>query len=157
MDSTNARRHNERMDTAFISAFSALAGSIFGGLTSGTTTWLSLRSQARAGHRMHNVAQREDLYRDFIIAASQIYGNAITNSEPKIQEVVILYGMISRMRVLSSPRVVACAEKTMNLIIDAYFAPNRTVREVYDVIKSGHAIDPLKIFSDIARDELQQL
>jgi hypothetical protein len=42
------------MDTAYVSAISALAGSVIGGLTSGFTTWLNQRSQARAG-----VAARE--------------------------------------------------------------------------------------------------
>jgi hypothetical protein len=34
------------MDIAYLTALSALAGSVFGGLTTGTTTWLSIRSQA---------------------------------------------------------------------------------------------------------------
>ena len=37
------------MDAAYISAISALAGSVIGGLTTALTTWLSQRSQARAG------------------------------------------------------------------------------------------------------------
>ena len=59
------------MDIAYISALSALAGSVVGGLTSGITTWLGLRAQMRAGQLAHNKSQREDLYRDFIVAASQ--------------------------------------------------------------------------------------
>jgi hypothetical protein len=37
------------MNVAYISTLSALAGSAVGGLTSGFTTWLSQRAQARAG------------------------------------------------------------------------------------------------------------
>jgi hypothetical protein len=59
------------MDIAYVSALSALAGSVVGGLTSGITTWLGLRAQTRAGQLAHNKSQREDLYRDFIVAASQ--------------------------------------------------------------------------------------
>ena len=33
------------MDVAYVSAISALAGSVIGGLTSGYTTWLTQRSQ----------------------------------------------------------------------------------------------------------------
>ena len=65
------------MDVAYISALSALAGSVVGGLTSGVTTWLALRHQERARQLAHNKSAREDLYRDFIVAASQAYGNAI--------------------------------------------------------------------------------
>jgi hypothetical protein len=86
------------MDTAYVSAISALAGSVIGGLTSGFTTWLSQRSQARAGMVAHDLARREDLIRDFIVAASKTYGDAIINSEPKMPELVDLYAMVSRMR-----------------------------------------------------------
>ncbi len=72
------------MDIAYISALSALAGSVVGGLTSGVTTWLGLRVQERARQLAHNKSAREDLYRDFIIAASQAYGNALVSDEPRI-------------------------------------------------------------------------
>ena len=88
------------MDTAYISAISALAGSVIGGLTTALTTWLSQRSQARAGQIAHDLARREDLIRDFIVAASKTYGDAIVNNEPKMPELIDLYAMVSRMRVL---------------------------------------------------------
>jgi hypothetical protein len=143
------------MDIAYISALSALAGSVVGGLTSGITTWLGLRAQTMAGQLAHNKSQREDLYRDFIIAASQAYGNAVVSNEPQIQELVALYAMISRMRILSSPQIVACADKIMHGTIDTYFAPNKTIRELRELVESGSAFDPLKDFSEMAREELR--
>jgi len=145
------------MDIAYISAISALAGSVVGGLTSGVTNWLNQRSQARAGQLAHDVARREDLYRDFIIAASKAYGEAIVSSEPQVQEIIALYAMISRMRVLSSPRTVACAEKIMITTIATYDAPNQTVRELHDLLESGTGIDPLKDFAEAAREEMRSL
>src|SRR5579872_184655 len=112
------------MDIAGISALSALAGSVIGGLTSGITTWLNQRSQARAARIEHDVARREDLIRDFIIAASKTYGDAIVNNEPQMQELVNLYAMVSRMRVLSMQRTVACADQVMSATIETYFSPN---------------------------------
>ena len=103
------------MDTAYISAISALAGSVIGGLTTGFTTWVSQRSQARAGMVAHDLARREDLVRDFILAASKTYGDAIINSDPKMPELIDLYAMISRMRVLSMPKTVACGDIVMQL------------------------------------------
>ncbi|MBV8114491.1 MAG: hypothetical protein JO300_07090 [Silvibacterium sp.] len=145
------------MDMVFISAFSALAGSVVGGLTSGVTTWLGHRSQAKADQRMHNVTQREILYRDFVVAASEAFGDAISNSEPKLQQIVTLYGMISRMRIISGPDIVACAERTVELIIDTYFSPNRTLQEIHALMKSGETVDPLREFSEVARSELSAL
>jgi hypothetical protein len=144
------------MDVAYLSALSAIAGSLVGGLTSGFTTWLSQRSQARSGQLAREMSRRDDLYKDFIAAASKAYGHALVSNEPQVQELVALYAMISRMRVMSLPRTVACAEKVMRVTTDTYFAPNKTIHELYDELtKSATAIDPLKDFSEAARDELR--
>jgi hypothetical protein len=144
------------MDAALISATSALAGSVIGGLTTGFTTLLNQRSQARAGQIAHDLSRREDLIRDFIVASSKTYGDAIVNSEPKMPELVDLYAMVSRLRVLGMPRSVECAENVMRAIVDTYFIPNRTVADIRDIVKGGGTvIDPLKDFADAAREELR--
>jgi hypothetical protein len=143
------------MDVAYVSAISALAGSVIGGLTSGYTTWLTQRSQARAGLIAHDLARREDLIRDFILAASKTYGDAIVNSEPKMPELVDLYAMVSRMRVLSMPRSVACADNVVRSIVETYFAPNRTIADLRELVKTEAGVDPLKDFSEAAREELR--
>jgi len=143
------------MDVAYVSAMAALVGSVVGGLTSSGTTWLSQRAQARAGQMAHEMELREDLYRDFIIAASKAYGDALLNSEPQLAELVSLHAMISRMRIVSLPRTIACADKIMLTIIDTYFSPNQSVRELRDLIKVGAGIDPLRDFSEVAREELR--
>ena len=142
-------------DAAYLPALSALAGSMVGGLTSGLTTWLSLRNQARAGQLAHDLSRRDDLYKDFIVAASKAYGDAMLSNEPQMQDLVALYAMISRMRVLSSARTVSCAQKVVEATVDTYFAPNKTIRELREPIRSGGGIDPLKDFSEAAREELQ--
>jgi hypothetical protein len=144
------------MDAAYLSAISALAGSVIGGLTTALTTWLSQRTQARAGQIAHDLARREDLIRDFIVAASKTYGDAIGNSEPKMPEIVDLYAMVSRMRVLGMARSVACADIVMRAILDTYYAPNRTMADIRDIVKSGGpGIDPLRDFAEAAREELR--
>jgi hypothetical protein len=145
------------MDSAFISAFSALAGSIVGGLTSGITTWLGNRFQVKAGHRLHHATQRENLYRDFLMSASTAYGAAMSKGEPCAQDIVTLHAMVSRMRILSSPDVVACAEKTVSLILDKYGLPERTFLEVRELLRSGEFVDPLKEFSQVSRQELNAM
>ncbi len=142
------------MDAAYLSALSALAGSVVGGLTSGTASWFNQRAQMRAGLLSHEMARREELYRDFIVAASKAYGQAILSSEPQVEDLVALYGMISRMRVLSSERTVASADKIMRVTLDTYLAPNKTIRELNELIRSGAGIDPLKEFSEAAREEI---
>jgi hypothetical protein len=145
------------MDAAYLSAMSALAGSVVGGLMSGIGGWLNQRTQARAGQRAHDVLRRQDLYKDFIIAASRAYGKAIVSDEPQIEDLVSLYAMISRMRVISSTQTVECADKIMRKTIATYFTPNKTIRELNELIMSGAGIDPLKEFGEVAREELQAL
>jgi hypothetical protein len=142
------------MNLAYVSAAAALVGSVVGGLASGGATWLSQRAQARAGQMAHEAALRERLYRDFIIAASRAYGDALVSSEPQISELVSLYAMINQMRVLSSLRIISCADKIILAVIDTYFSPNRTMRELRDLIKVGAGIDPLREFSEMAREEM---
>ncbi len=142
------------MNAAVLSAFSALAGSLVGGVTSGLATWLSHRSQVRAAHQLHDVTQRETLYRDFVIAASEAYGAALGQSAPRQQDIVVLHGLVNRMRILSSSVVVASAEKTVGLILDKYDHPDRTFFEVRDLIRRGEVADPLREFSEISRQEL---
>jgi hypothetical protein len=142
------------MELAYISTLSVIAGSVNGGLTSTTTTWLTQRAHARSGLLANEIVRREDLCRDFITAASRTYGDALVSNEPQVPELVALYSMSSQMRVLSAPRIVACADKIILTIIDTYLSPHRSVRELRELIKVGDSIDPLKDFSEAARAEI---
>ena len=76
------------------------------------------------------------------------------SNEPKLEELIALYSMVSEMRVMSMPRTVECADHVMRTTIGTYFAPNKTIRELHDLVQSGTGIDPLKDFSEAAREEL---
>ena len=145
------------MEASYITAVSALAGSVVGGAATWVTTWMSLRSSARAGHRAAEFHHRQDLFRDFINAASKAYGHALVSQEPQLQEIIDLYAMLSRMRVLCSPDIVTCADQIMRLTIDTYFDQNKTIPQLREMIRDGTHIDPLKEFSERARDELESL
>lgn len=143
------------MDVAFVSALAALAGSGVGGLTAGVTTWVTQRVQTHAQQIGREMLRREELYREFIIDASRVYADALTTSEAPIHEIVRLYAMISRMRVLSSPRVVEIADKIMLTCLDTFSAPNKSMPELRELMTNGPGIDPLREFSQAAREELQ--
>ena len=144
------------MNTAYLSALSALAGSVIGGVTMGITTWMALRAGARAGHRAAELARRQELFREFIVTASKAYGNALVSHDPQIQELVALHAMISRMRILCSPEIVTCAEKVVRLTIETYFTSNKTIAELREMIRSETLIDPLKEFSELVRGEIEE-
>ena len=144
------------MDVGYISALSALAGSAVGGLTSGITAWLNQRSLARTGQLTQELLRRQQLYRDFILAASRAYGEALVVSEPKIEKLIALYAMISRMRAMSSRNIVDCAERVLVETTATYFKPNRTMTELRELIESGTGVDPLKEFAEAVRSERER-
>jgi len=141
------------MDSAFLSAASALGGSVVGGLISGIASWTSQRAQARAGQFAHEISLRESLYIEFIGVASKAYCDSIASDQPRIEDLAVLQAMITRMRIVSSVRIVACAEEVLVKTTDNYFTPNKTIRELHDLMKTGRTIDPLKDFSDAVREE----
>jgi hypothetical protein len=59
------------MDSAILSATSALAGSLIGGLSTLAASWLTLRGRVRAQALIQEAAKREALYAEFIIEASR--------------------------------------------------------------------------------------
>ena len=151
------------MNPAYISALAALAGSIIGGLTSLATSWLTQRSQARAGESTRNRRRRERLYRTFIEEASRLYIDALGHDESEAFEqtagLVKIYAVVSRMRVLSSPEVIAAAENIMRKIVDTYAAPKKTFSELGEMLHQEHqdTVDPLREFAEACRAEFEEL
>jgi len=146
------------MDVAYITALSALAGSVVGGLTAGLTTWLSHRAQVRASHRGHQVARRQDLFSNFIASAAKTFGSALVTNELQIVELVELHGRVSQMRVLCSPKIVACADALVHTIGKTYARPAFAARELLELAESRRSeMDVLRQFSEMARDELEEL
>jgi hypothetical protein len=148
------------MNPAYISAVAALAGSIIGGLTSLVTSWLTQRTQARAGELTRNRRRREKLYARFIDEASRLYIDALGRDEAQaseqVAELVKIYSVVSQMRVLSSRRVIQAAENIGRKIVDTYAAPKKTFPELREMLHQN-AIDPLREFSEACRDEFEAL
>ena len=119
------------------------------------SAWISQSVSARAGLISSHLARRQELFRDFIVSASRVYGEALTSSEPKIPELLELYALLSRMRVQCRPETIDAGEKFMRSILDTYLAPNRTFKELRDLMTAGDGIDPLKEFSVTAREEIE--
>lgn len=140
------------MEPAYLSAVAVLAGSVVGGVTSMTGSWLSQYAQLRAQRQMEDVKRREGLYRQFIEEASRLYIDAFEHNEAQVSNLIGLYSLISMMRVVSPPEIVASAEKVARVIIETYLAPNRTFRDVAEFIESD--MDPLRDFSNACRAEL---
>jgi hypothetical protein len=143
------------MNAAYLSAFAALIGSAIGGFTSLATTWLTQHGEARRRRLEQDRVERQTLFALFVDEASLLYADAFTHDGTDVARLGKLYGIISRLRLLSSGAIVLRAENVVHKIIETYLAPNRTFRDIMELRESG-ALDPLKEFSEACREELRQ-
>jgi hypothetical protein len=143
------------VNSAYLPALAALAGSAIGGLTSFASAWLTQHHQDRANRLTRNKARRQKVYKQFIDEASKLYADALVH-DLEISALVSIYALICRMRVLSSYAVVEKAEAVVHMIVETYSSPNKTLPELRELM-SSHAIDPLRAFSEECRAELRAL
>ena len=144
------------MSTGYLPAFAALAGSAIGGLTSFASAWLTQHRQDRAKRLSSEKIRRQELYKQFIDEASKLYADALVHNQAEVSALVGVYALISRMRVVSTSAVIEKAEAVVHLVIDTYFTPNKTFSEIRELM-NGHAVNPLRAFSEECRAELQAL
>jgi hypothetical protein len=141
------------MDQSLLTALAALAGALIGGLASLGSSWLTQSIQQRARSREQDRSRREALFTDFINESSRLYGDALSHEKDDVLDMVGLYAIVGRIRLISCDRVVKSAEKTMDSIIDSYLAPNKTLHELRTMMTEGK-MDFLVEFSEAARYEL---
>jgi hypothetical protein len=115
---------------------------------------LTHRVQFRAQHFERDLARREDLYKNFIEEASRLYADAYEREDAKISNLVNLYALVSRMRILSSPAIVESADRVVHRIIETYRNPNKTLGEVVELLDK-EPLNPLREFSNACREELR--
>ena len=144
------------MNSSYLPALAALAGSTIGGLTSFASAWLTLHHQDRANRVSGEKTRRQKLYKQFIDEASRLYADALVHDQAEVSALVGVYALISRMRVTSSSAVVASAEAVIRMILDTYFAPNKTFPQLREMV-DGHTVDPLGAFAQECRAELHAL
>ena len=143
------------MDTGYISALAALAGSAVGGLTSLLASWLTQRAQFNAQLLAHDVGRRGDLYKDFIEEASKTFADAIEHDTVDASKLVRLYSLVSQMRIFSSQAVIDQADRIIIRIVETYRGPNKSLRDIVAHDPNSDVLDPLRDFSNACRDELR--
>lgn len=144
------------MDTSYIPALAGLTGAAIGGLTSFATSWLTQQYQLADKNRQAEWSKREQLFSAFIVEASKRYGDALSHEKDDVSDLVRLYALVGRIRLVASRDVVAKAERTMSTIVQAYLAPNRSLHEMKDLLDQGGA-GFLMEFGEACRRELELL
>ena len=145
---------SEAMNVGYLTAIAALAGAGLGGLTSFASSWTTLHAQMKAQRLANSKSTRQELYKQFIDEASRTYADALVHDTLDVSRLVGIYSLVSRMRVLSSKKVIDSASSIAILITDTYFQPNKTPTELQAMMHDG-GVDPLRDFSEVCRNELE--
>jgi hypothetical protein len=78
--------------------------------------------------------------------------DALEHNTTEITKLVDIYATLNRMRVLSSPKLIAEADKALRMIFDSYARENTTFSGVRQSISHGFP-DPLRAFGQACHEE----
>src|SRR4029450_5475400 len=145
------------MDSSIICAVSALLGSAVGGLSTFATTFFNQRYVARRELLVKDVANREQLYGEFLKEVADLYKESLNRSLDDLAtqpSLITTYSLVGRIRMISSEPVLTAAEKVVEDIIEAYRRPSITFKEWEQLW--GPA-DPWHVFTKACRTERQSM
>jgi hypothetical protein len=143
------------MDSAIVAAIAAVGGSLVGAMGSFISGSITQRYHDRRDLLSAQLMRSEALYSDFISESARRLVDALEHNDVDPKELVPIYALISRIRLLSSQQVLDAAEAALNTILATYPRPNLTPEQIRGGIIPG--ADQLKNFSEVCRRELQSV
>ena len=141
------------MDVGYAPALFGLAGALIGSVANVATTWATHSSQLRDKQQGADYDRKQKLFSDFITEASRLYADALSHQKDDATDLVGLYALVARMRLVAPGPVVSAADDAMKAIVEAYLAPNRTLREIRALAQEGE-LDVLLRFGEECRSHL---
>ena len=144
------------MDSTLATTVAALAGSVVGATASIVTTWISQRTQTIRASAEWKLREREVLYKEFVMEASRVAIDARVHSLEGFHQLAALWGVLNRVRLVSSDEVLRTAEKCCRQIVEHYWLPNLTMEQFHAAYEADE-FDTLKEFSTAGRAELLAL
>lgn len=144
------------LTSAELSTLAALAGSAIGGITPLISNQLIQRSVTKRKLLSRELSERRSLYAEFIRFAATVYVQATTTNLKKLDDLILLYALVGRIRLLGSPPVIHAAETFVTVVTRRFGENNLTVEDLRVASLAPH-IDPLNEFSLRCREELRNL
>jgi hypothetical protein len=92
--------------------------------------WITQRHQDRRDILAKRIFYREQLYSDFISESANALADAIPHDLQDPNKLTPTYALPSRIRLRSSPNVLASAEQVVQHIIRAYSEPKLAAEEI---------------------------
>jgi hypothetical protein len=145
------------MDSSIIAAFSAILGTSVGGLTTFLTTFLNQRYAMRRDILAKDVANREQLYSEFLKEVGNLYFDSINRTLDEAGQqtsMISMYSLVGRIRMISSEAVLKAAENVAQDIVESYKRPPMTFQEFQQLWGSS---DPWHEFTNACRAEREKM
>jgi hypothetical protein len=145
------------MDSSILPALSAILGTTVGGLITFLTTFLNQRYSMRRDILAKDVANREQLYSEFLKEVGNLYFDSIHRTLDDADQqgsMITMYTLIGRIRMISTDAVLTSAEKVAQDIVECYKRPPMTFEEFQQLWGDS---DPWHEFTNACRRERQSM
>ncbi len=144
------------MNAIAISTLVALGGSSIGAFAPVLSNYVLQRSVTRRKVMKRVVRYKQTFYSDFISQAARLYADSVTQDAFDMHELVGLYAMVNRMRLIAPDDVVVAAEEITKIIVQRYGEANIAPEEFRAMALNSNK-DPLHAFSIACRKDLRTL
>ena len=144
------------MDPAYLSALSALAGTMIGGVTTFLTSWTTQMAQARSARLSEERARRDQLYSKFLDETARLYSYAMSEDKINHENLVNIFALRGRILLQSSPSIVEAADAIIKRLVSVYMTPNRSDDDLLQDIENS-SDDLMVAFAKVCRAELRLL
>lgn len=145
------------MDNSILPALSAILGTTVGGLITFLTTFFNQRFAVRRDILARDVANREQLYSEFLKEVGNLYFDSINrtlNDASQQSSLIAMYSLVGRIRMISSEAVLTAAEQVAEDIVESYKRPPTTFEEFQQLWGTS---DPWHKFTNACRMERESM
>jgi hypothetical protein len=145
------------MDNSILPALSAIIGTTVGGLITFLTTFLNQRFAVRRDILARDVANREQLYSEFLKEVGNLYFDSINrtlNDASQQSSLIAMYSLVGRIRMISTEAVLTAAEQVAEDIVESYKRPPTTFEEFQQLWGTS---DPWHKFTNACRMERESM
>ena len=143
------------MDNTLTGVLAALGGSAIGATTPVISNFLLQRSVTQRELISRAIAQREELYAEFIGQGSACYAKALSQTMDSIDDMVALYALVNRIKLFATEGVLRAAEAFVKQVVQKYGEANMSIAQITSVALQQD-LDPLGDFALKCRAELLQ-
>jgi hypothetical protein len=144
------------MDNTLTGIMAALGGSILCASTPVVSNFVLQRSVTQREMTNREIAQRVELYSEFIRQGTSCYAKALSQSLESLDEIVAMYAMVNRIRLFASDSVLEAAETFVKKLVERFGENNMSLDEIKAVALEQH-VDPLNDFALKCRLELRKI